>query len=442
MKTRSMVRILSIAILITMLSSACASNKPPSMVNTPGSKLTNTRTPTPTPAEPSSGTPQIPAPSESLNQVETLLKTMTLEEKIGQMFFIASRTDSNGNNLLKLDDTLKGTLKELKPGGFVLFSENIQTIPQTTKFINELQNQAEITLFMAVDEEGGIVTRLNKSEALHATDMPEPYSIGLTRDSQNAFLASKAIAEEIGSLGFNMDFAPVTDIFSNPKNKIIGKRSCGSEQERVSAMVASSGGGGGGAGIIPVLKHFPGHGDTLADSHTGAAVVENNLERLEKVEFKPFKAGIDAGAEVVMTGHLLTPKITDNGLPATLSPEIIQNILRNELGFKGLIITDGLEMSAISAFYSEEEAVVLAVKAGVDMLLLPKDLHKAYNALLDAVKSGEISEERINESVRRILEIKVKYLYNNARPILDPEATLGSQAHRDLADKIRKDSTP
>ena len=204
-------------------------------------------------------------------------------------------------------------------------------------------------------------------------------------------------------------------------------------------MVAEAVKGMDDSGIIPVLKHFPGHGDTLQDSHTGVAVVENDLERLRRVEFLPFKAGIAAGADIVMTAHVMTPEITRNDLPATLSKPMI-DILRNELSFDGVIITDGLEMSAISALYKEEDAVVTAVQAGIDMLLLPKDLESAYNAVLTAVRDGRIGEDRIDESVKRILKLKLEKLTDRPDEIQDPEEVLGSKEHRDLAEQIRKES--
>jgi beta-N-acetylhexosaminidase len=366
---------------------------------------------------------------------------MSLEEKIGQLFFIASRTTADGQKRLAIDASLEDTLKKYKPGGFILFAENLDNIPQTVSFIKDIKQTSAIPMFVGIDEEGGIVTRLNKAVNLHSTVMPAPYEIGQTNNAEYAFEASKAIAEEIKSLGFNLDFAPVADVFSNPNNKIIGKRSYGSDAELASKMVAQAVKGTMNAGIIPVLKHFPGHGDTLQDSHTGAAIVENDLDRLRKVEFLPFRAGLDSGAEIVMTAHVLTPKITQNGLPATLSKPIIQGILRDELGFDGLIITDGLEMSAISAFYPEEEAVVLAVEAGVDMLLLPKDFEKSYNAILAAVKNGRLTEQRIDESVRRILKIKLEYKISEENKDLNPEKVLGSKEHKALADEIKSKSS-
>lgn len=371
---------------------------------------------------------------------EEILSKMTLEEKIGQMFFIASRFNSSKQRRLYMDDQLEQDLIKFKPGGFVLFSENLDTIPQTKSFINSIQKYASIPMFIGIDEEGGVISRLNMAEKLHSTVMPSPYEIGITGNPEYAYKSSQAIAKEISSLGFNLNFAPVADIFSNPDNMIISWRAYSSDGPIASQMVAQAVKGMRDSGIISVLKHFPGHGDTLEDTHTGAAIIKNNLERLRAVELLPFKSGIEAGAKFVMTAHVKTPEITGNDLPATLSKPIIQGLLREELGFDGVIITDSFEMNAISSYYPEEEAVVMAVEAGVDILLMPNDLNKAFNSILSAVKGGRISEERIEESVTRILKVKIEDM--TLVQSFDAERTLGSPGHLELAEQIRKGSAP
>ena len=421
---------------LSMLLGSCSWMKTPAdpvvpkETNTPEAP-SNTGMPVTTPTPSSAGGP---------DAAEEILAQMTLEEKIGQMFFIGSRKNAAGQRQLALDEPLKKVLTQFQPGGFIFFAENLDTISQTTAFIEELQKDAEIPLFIGIDEEGGTVTRLNKAEKLHSTVMPAPYTIGSTGNSEYAFMAAKAIGEELKSLGFNLNFAPVADVFSNPKNKIIGRRAYSEDPSVVSEMVAQAVKGTKESGIIPVLKHFPGHGDTLEDSHTGAAVVNKDLEQLNQAELPPFGSGIEAGAEMVMMGHLMTPEITDNGLPATLSRSIVEGVLREQLGFDGVIITDGLEMSAITAFYSEEEAVVMAVGAGIDILLLPNDFSKAYNAVLTAVMDGRISEERIDESVIRILALKLRAI--SGKPTQAPETVLGSPEHQQLAERIREEARP
>ena len=397
-------------------------------------------TPEPSETGNDSGHGLISETGEIVGDIDELLSSMTLEEKIGQMFFIGRRTDENGKPLHMPDATLERLIDKYKPGGFIFFAENLDTIDQTVSFINSLQDASKIPMFIGIDEEGGIVSRLNKAKALHPTVMPEAYAIGKTNNSKYAYEASKTVATEIRSLGFNLNFAPVADIFSNPANKVIGRRAYSSDANIAAKMVAEAVKGAADGRIIPVVKHFPGHGDTLQDSHTGIAIVENDIERLRQVEFLPFKAGIEAGASMVMTAHVLTPNITDDGLPATLSGTMLQKYLRDELGFDGVIITDGLEMSAISSYFSEEEAVVRAVEAGVDMLLLPRDFEKAFDALINAVKNGQVSEERIDESVGRILTLKKESGISFVKSDLNPDEVLGSPEHKALADKIRKES--
>lgn len=441
---------LILVILATLLLlSSCLYSKPDNI--NPSDKTDDIPSSSPEPSkdvsEPSEtgnnpGSRLISETGEIVGDIDDLLTSMTLEEKIGQMFFIGRRTDENGQPQLSLDSSLKTVIDKYKPGGFIFFAENLDNIDQTVSFINSLQETSRIPMFIGIDEEGGIVTRLNRAEALHSTFMPEPFVIGRTNNSEYAYRASKAIAKEVKSLGFNLNFAPVADVFSNPSNKVIGRRAYSDDANIAAEMVSEAVKGAVDAQIIPVIKHFPGHGDTLQDSHTGIAIVENNIDRLRKVEFLPFKAGINAGAGMVMTAHVLTPHITDDNLPATLSKTMLQDYLRNELGFDGVIITDGLEMSAISAYYSEEEAVVMAVEAGVDMLLLPRDFEKAFNSILEAVRANLISEERIDESVRRILTLKKESKISFEKSDLDPNEVLGSPEHRALAESIRKDSQP
>ncbi len=441
--------VLSMAMVaMSLLMTACSVNRQQN--TTPSLPITEPYQTEGTPAPQATVSPEVSVPpsesplegGSSEEEAEKLMATLTLEEKIGQMFFITSRRDKKGNLQLNMDDDLKRTIEQFKPGGFIFFTENLESIDQTVTFIEDLQKSSTIPLFMGIDEEGGVVTRLNKAPLLHSTVMPTPFDIGRTNNTRYAYEAAFAISEEIKSLGFNLNFAPVADIFTNPKNTVIGKRAYASEAELAAKMVEWAVKGSRDCGIIPVIKHFPGHGDTSQDSHTGSAVVEKSLDQLKSTEFIPFKAGIEAGAGMVMTAHVLAPLINDNNLPATLSKPIL-NILREDLGFDGVIITDGLEMNAISAFYPEDEAVVLAVEAGVDILLLPNDLESAYSAVLNAVRNGRLTEQRIDESVRRILTLKYEWLIN-APPLgsLNPENTLGSEEHKALADSIRKDSSP
>lgn len=336
-------------------------------------------------------------------KIEGLIANMTLEQKVGQMFFCAFRKDNSGNEIVEINDDIKKIIKDCGIGGVVLFSENIYDTQQVTDFINELQNETDIALFIGIDEEGGRVIR---TDALDVPRIPSALNIGKTGDAQNAYNAAKTIAGYLSPLGFNVDFAPVADVFTNPSNTVIGDRAFSSDPDIASVMVKYFTEGLLENKILPVLKHFPGHGDTSEDSHYGVAVNKKTLAELSECEFIPFKSGIAANAPFVMAGHISTPNINGNNLPAIFSSFLLQGILRKELGFNGIIITDSLDMGAITNNYTSEETVVNAILAGVDMLLIPEDFNNAYYGVINAVKSGEVTEERINESVRRILTVK------------------------------------
>ena len=209
-------------------------------------------------------------------------------------------------------------------------------------------------------------------------------------------------------LNFNVDFAPVADIFSNPENTVIGDRAFGSDAELVAEMVPMAVKGLQSEGVLATLKHFPGHGDTAEDSHSGYARSYKSLDELENCEFLPFRTGIEANTSFVMMGHISLPNVLDDQTPVSLSHEIVTDILRKKLQFSGIIITDALNMGAIAQNYSSGEAAVMAVEAGVDMLLMPADFQTAYEGLINAVYEGRVSEERIDESVLRILQVKRK----------------------------------
>ncbi len=435
---------LTLIVLAAFLMASCSLGKKPSdPSHTAGTSTGASPTPASTvPPEEHNGEgaqedPIIP----SDKRIHDLMDSMTLEEKIGQMLFLAYRWNQDGGNVLEMDDVLEDTLSIYAPGGFVLFSENIESIEQTVALIDGLQAQSKIPLFISVDEEGGLVTRLNKAPELHSTTMPDAYTIGLTNKPEYAYLAARAIGAEISSLGFNMDFAPVADIFSNPENKVIGRRAYGTEPQLVSDMVSKAVAGFSDQNIIPVLKHFPGHGDTAEDTHTGAAWVDHDLERLMSFELIPFQEGIEAGADAVMVAHIILPKLMDDPVPATLSKEVVTGILREKLMFDGVIITDAMEMSAVSAYYEDDEAAVMAVLAGIDMILMPRSVEEAFCAILSAVEKGVITEERIDESVYRILRLKEKYgILDSSIQGPDPELTLGSPEHKALVQEIKNAS--
>lgn len=348
--------------------------------------------------------------------IEGILAGMTLREKVGQLFIVRPNAiyeiatgDDDGNALVtELTDPMREALTRYPVGGVAMFWQNISDPEQITAFIDDLQSASEIPLFIALDEEGGLVARLANNGAFHLPKYESAAAVALEGDPEAAAEMGRTIGAYLIRYGFNMDFAPVSDVNTNPDNSVIGDRSFSTDPVIAAAMAAAMADGLRQEGIIPTFKHFPGHGDTAQDSHVGTAVSLKTREEMEICEWVPFlEAGDD---DCVMVGHISAPNITGNGLPATLSYQLVTGILRKSLGFEGLIITDALEMGAITGEYGCGTAAVMAFKAGSDILLMPEDLDEAIDAILSAVESGEISVERVDASVRRILTFKAAYM--------------------------------
>ena len=346
--------------------------------------------------------------------IDKLLNFMTLEEKIAQLFFITPEALTGVATVTEAGDLTEECYKQYPVGGIIYFRENIESRQQLSSMLRRMQEisteRIGLPAFLGTDEEGGRVTRIYGSSITDIPYVGSMYSVGTSGDLQAAYEAGNTLGCYLKELGFNVDFAPVADIFTNEENTVIGDRAFGNNVETVSEMVPACVKGLQDAGIEATLKHFPGHGDTTEDSHSGYANSYKNLDELRECELKPFQAGIKADVSLVMVGHISLPDVLDSQIPASLSSEIVQNLLRDELDFKGVIITDALNMGAISQNYTSADAAISAVKAGVDMLLMPLDFRAAYEALINAVQEGEISEQRINESVRRIIRIKEKML--------------------------------
>lgn len=343
-----------------------------------------------------------------LQEAGRILESMTLEEKIYQMFIVTQEQLTGVSTVTRSGETTKEAIQKYPVGGIVYFSKNLVSREQCMEMIDNIQTYSKLGLFISVDEEGGTVTRLGNNAAMGTTAFPPMGAIGESGDVQQAYDAGYTIGTEIAELGFNLDFAPVADVNSNPENPVIGTRAFSSDPQIAADMVSACVNGFRDSGILCTLKHFPGHGDTDADSHYGEARTEKTLEELEQCELIPFRAGIQAGAELIMVGHICAPNVTDETLPASLSYDMVTGLLREQLGFEGIVITDSLSMQAVTDQYSSGEAAVKAVKAGVDILLMPESLADAAEGLLSAVQSGEIPEERIDESVLRILKTKSK----------------------------------
>ena len=342
--------------------------------------------------------------------VEAKLASMTLREKVGQLFVVRPEVldfeKTSGGTVFT--DAMREHLAQYPVGGIALFKQNITDADQMTTLIRDYQNASATGLLVAVDEEGGTVARLANHKAFDLPKYESAAAIGATGDPEQARAMGRTIGGYLKPYGFNLDFAPVADVNSNPKNPVIGKRAFSSAPNVAASMVSAAVEGFHEAGMLCTLKHFPGHGDTGEDSHYGTATTTKTWEEMQAVEMLPFEAGIAAGADVVMAAHITTPNSTSDGLPASLSYTMLTERLRGELGFTGVICTDALEMKAISGHYAPADAAVAALNAGADILLMPADLRAAFEGVVQAVENGTVAEERLNESVRRILTLKEK----------------------------------
>ena len=341
--------------------------------------------------------------------IEEYLSNMPLEDKVSQLFFVQPEALTGVDTAVQASDMTKEALQEYPVGGIVMFSKNIQDRDQICAMLANLQAYSKYPLFLGVDEEGGsLVARVANSGTISVPTFPNMMEIGNTGNPEEAYEVGRTIGTYLKDLGFNLDFAPIADVLVNPENQVIGERAFGSDAELVAKMVKRVVEGLQEQEVSAVLKHFPGHGGTEADSHEGTAILNRTLEELRSEEFLPFQSGIEAGADMIMVGHISVPEVTGDDTPATLSETVITDLLRNELEFDGIIITDSMSMGAIVDHYGPGEAAVQVIRAGGDMILMPQDFVEARQAVLEAVYQQEITEERINESLRRIYRIKLR----------------------------------
>ncbi|MFZ4437258.1 MAG: glycoside hydrolase family 3 protein [Syntrophales bacterium] len=374
----------------------------------------------------------------STDRAETLLNRMSVEEKVGQVMMGFFRGPT-------LSQEQEKRIRELHLGGVILYgsSGNISNTGQVAALIESIQRAAGaaggVPLFVSIDQEGGLVARLTEGVTLFGGNM----LLGATGSETLAAGSARVTAHELRALGITMNFAPVVDVNSNPANPIIGIRSFGSSPEEVARLGMAHIDPYRESGVVCVAKHFPGHGDTDVDSHIGLPIVKHDRARLEAVELYPFRAMVRGGVPAVMTAHVEVPALDPTGLPATLSAPIL-SLLRNEIGFSGLIITDSMGMGAIVKGWGIEEASILSFLAGTDILLFgadtghePAEQDGIYQALLSAVKSGRISTKRLDESVRRILVAKQSYgVLDDPFPIKSWQASLASAEHLAVAREV------
>ena len=374
-----------------------------------------------------SAVPQTPEPApeasaEPASKVETLLSSMSLEEKVGQLFIIRPESlsteltpqqahDTTEYGVTEWTEDMALQLEKYPAGGVAIFGKNISSPEQLKNFVAAMQQASSLPLFMGVDEEGGSVSRLANSPAFRTEEgyvLPQFKSmaeIGASGDTGAARTVGFSIGCYLAEYGFNLDFAPVADTNTNPDNVVIGDRAFGSDPELVSQMVAAELDGLHSAEVLGCIKHFPGHGDTVGDTHDGYVSIQKTWEELLSAELIPFIDNLD-NTDMVMVAHISLPNVTDDGLPASLSGELISGKLRGELGYEGVVITDSLAMGAIAREYSSADCAVMALDAGADILLMPEDYAAAFEGVVQAMEEGRLSPQRIDESVRRVLELK------------------------------------
>lgn len=347
-----------------------------------------------------------PLPEEMKDPIGDYMEKMTLEEKVGQLFMIAIRKDKEGLPITTMCEEISMLIDAIPVGGVILFSENIVTTQQVMELIGGLQDATTIPLWVGVDEEGGSVSRVTNNPEL--CQSPFNNALDLGGDTERAYSEAVRMGKILNELGFNMNFAPVADIYNNPENRVIGKRSFGKSAEAVVPMVSAFAKGLATEGIVPVVKHFPGHGNTIEDSHNGLAYVNKTLEMLEQEEIIPFKHAVgEDNVSVMMIGHLVVPEV-DPEYPATLSKiwgEYIETHFPEDL----LTITDAMEMGAITSYYGSAESAIKVITSGYDMILMPANIQEAYEGVVEACRNGEISEERLDRSVRKILSKKAEH---------------------------------
>ena len=357
------------------------------------------------------------------DEVEAQLQKMTLREKVGQLFYVrpecldttihfnksggidVSSDDITKIKLQTVNKTMKGVNEKYPVGGIILYAHNIEDEAQLAAFIPQLRALKGSPL-LCIDEEGGRVARIANNGNFAVEKFESMAAIGATGDAQNAYHCGNTIGTYLRRYGFDIDFAPVADVNTNPENIIIGARAFSDDPQVAAPMVVNYLQGLKDAGITGCIKHFPGHGDTKADTHYGYAQSLKTWDEMLSCEMTTFKAGIQWGCQLIMTAHIAAPRVIGSDIPSTMSSVILQDKLRGELGYRNIIITDAMEMGAITQQYTNAEAAVGTLLAGADIVLGPQNFVGAFDAVIKAVEDGTLTEERINQSVRRILKMK------------------------------------
>ena len=351
-------------------------------------------------------TPEVtePTPEERLDEIiNANIEAMPLEDKVAGLFVVTPESITGASAVIQAGEGTRDALARYAVGGLIYFAQNIKSEEQLKEMLANTKQYAKYPVFLAVDEEGGTVARV--ASAGIGPKVEPAGDIGATGDTGNAYNAGAAIGGALADLGFNLDFAPVADL-ANVEGSIMEGRAYGTDAGTAAGFVAAMVKGLQEQKVSACLEHFPGIGSSAQDTHNGMASSDRTEEQFRAEELAVFRAGIDAGAQVIMVGHMSAPALTGDNEPCIFSRRLLTDILREEMDYDGVIITDALNMSAVSDYYGADEAAIMAVLAGCDMLLMPEDFEKAYNGILQAVADGNISVERIDDSLRRIYRIK------------------------------------
>ncbi len=348
-------------------------------------------------------------------KVSDMMEQMTLQEKVAQMFIVDPESLVKGVDYVTMaTDMTKEAVDRVPVGGVVYMSDNLKNTEQVKEMLENTKGyfiqRIGLPPFLCVDEEGGRIARIANNNIFKVENVGSMTDIGKENDYDNALEAGAMMGEYLSNLGFNLDFAPVVDVKESTPGSVLYRRTFSDDPYVVSDMADAVSKGLNSSGVLSVYKHFPGHGSTEGDPHIGNAVSDKTKEELFDYDLIPFKKGIDENVNIIMVGHISLPNVTGNDMPASVSKEIITDMLRDELRYDGVVITDAMNMGAIKDNYSSGEAALMAVKAGADIVLMPENFDEAYGGILSAVKNGILSEDRIDESVSRIIRLKLDFI--------------------------------
>lgn len=390
-------------IAMTYHSSDNASSPAPASSSTSSSASSSSST-----SDASGGTTDATDPLTT--RAQQIVSAMTIEQKVAQLFVVQPEAVTQVSTQTKAGDYTRECLKKYPVGGIVYFAKNLTSNSQTTAMLTDTQAYYEqimgFPILLGVDEEGGTVARIASDSDFGIENVGDMAAIGATGDTSKATAAAVTVGTYLKKLGFNLDFAPVADIATTTSSALV-RRSFGADAATVAPMVRAQVGGYLSTGILCCAKHFPGIGGAEGDSEDELIYTRSTLDEMKASELLPFESAIDAGVPMIMVGHLACTEVTGDDVPASLNPKIVTDVLRNQLGYDGVVITDSLQMGAVAGLYDSSDIGVRALLAGDDMILMPTDFQACYQGILDAVSDGTLSEERIDESVVRIVRAKL-----------------------------------